>query len=201
MNLNSRKPFQIGAVSLALTMLACYVVYSQRQVAQSIAPGSKSAPVFDRTAIQQQTSATNQASARSSTFVASGSKSLAPIFTLNATNSSRTNRWPTTGASGASQPARTSATPGLPLHPDSSSAAPVLGLTPDQVDHLFMSNPGMVASSSKSGVVFRPQDVTNLIPLISPHTNTFPAPLPHPTESPRYPTFSAITNSTPSLKP
>jgi len=198
MNLKSRKPLQIGAVLLALTMLASYVVYSQRQVAQTIAPGSKSAPVFDRTAIQQQTSGIDQAPQRSSTFVASGSKSLAPVFTLAATNSSRTNHARVTNASAAGQPTWEFATPSLTLYPNSNAS--VLGLTPQQANRL-MSNPGMVASSSKSGVVFRPQDVTNLMPLISPHTNTFPAPLPHPTESPRYPTFTAATNTAAFLKP
>jgi hypothetical protein len=88
MKLNTRKPFQRGAVLLALVMLASYVVYSQRQAPLTMAPSSKSL-ILDRTAIQMQAPGTNQPLLRSTLFVAPGSKSMAPILTIPVTNSSK----------------------------------------------------------------------------------------------------------------
>jgi hypothetical protein len=92
MNLKTKKPLQIGAVSLALTLLASYVVYSQRQGAQNVAPGSKSGGidvVLDKAALQQQAAGTNKPLHRSLTVVAPGSKSMEPILTVPATTSSK----------------------------------------------------------------------------------------------------------------
>ncbi len=85
---NSQKPFQMGAVLLALTMLVSYVVYSQRQVAPTVAPGSKSL-VLEGTAIHTQAPGTNQSLPRATPLVAPGSKSMAPVFSIPATNSSK----------------------------------------------------------------------------------------------------------------
>src|SRR6266850_7211559 len=101
MNLKTRKPFQIGAVSLALTMLASYVVYSQRQGSQNVAPGSKSGGidvVLDQAAIQQQATGTNKPLHRSMTVVAPSSKSIEPILTVPATSSSKTTKIHVTNA-------------------------------------------------------------------------------------------------------
>jgi hypothetical protein len=95
MNLKTRKPLQIGAVSLALTMLASYVVYSQRQGSQNVAPGSKSGGidvVLDEAALQQQATGTNKPLHRSLTVVAPSSKSIAPAFAIPAATSSKTTR-------------------------------------------------------------------------------------------------------------
>jgi hypothetical protein len=113
MNLKARKPFQIAAVSLAITMLASYVVYSQRQAAQTIAPGSKSMPV-NRTVIQQPEGVTNRPLPHSSAYVASGSKSIAPVFTFSATNSSKAAKHPFTPSTNPPSPM---------LFPGSKSAA------------------------------------------------------------------------------
>jgi len=113
MNLNVRKPFQIGAVSLAITMLTSYVVYSQRQAAQTIAPGSKSMLV-NRTVIQQQEAITNRPLPRSSAYVASSSKSIAPVFTIPPTNGSKASKTPFTPSTNAPSPM---------LFPGSKSAA------------------------------------------------------------------------------
>lgn len=96
MNLKTRKPFQIGAVSLALTMLASYVVYSQRQGSQNVAPGSKSGAidiVTDKAAIQQQTATTNRPLHRSLTVVAPSSKSISPALVIPPTTSSKTSKF------------------------------------------------------------------------------------------------------------
>src|SRR5215468_1022867 len=93
MNLKSRKPFQIGAVSLALTMLASYVVYSQRQGSQNVAPGSKSGAIDivpDKAAIQQQTAGTNRPLHRSLTVVAPSSKSISPVLAVPGASSKTT---------------------------------------------------------------------------------------------------------------
>jgi hypothetical protein len=90
MILTTRKPFQIGALSLALTMLASYVVYSQRQGSQNVAPGSKSAAIDivpDKPALQQQTAGTNRLLHRSSTVVAPSSKSISPVLAVPAASS------------------------------------------------------------------------------------------------------------------
>jgi hypothetical protein len=95
MNLKTRKPLQIGAVSLALTMLASYVVYSQRQGSQNVAPGSKSGGidvVVDGAAVQQQATGTNKPLHRSLTVVAPSSKSIAPALAIPATTSSKTTK-------------------------------------------------------------------------------------------------------------
>jgi hypothetical protein len=92
MNLKTRKPLQIGAVSLALTLLASYVVYSQRQGSQNVAPGSKSGGidvVLDQTVIQEPKASTNRPLHRSLTVVAPGSKSMSPILAVPATTSSK----------------------------------------------------------------------------------------------------------------
>jgi hypothetical protein len=104
MNLKSRKPLQIGAVSLALTMLASYVVYSQRQGSQNVAPGSKSGAidvVLDGTAVQQQTTGTNKPLHRSLTVVAPSSKSISPVLAVPATSSSKTTKLHLTNAPSA----------------------------------------------------------------------------------------------------
>jgi hypothetical protein len=101
MNLKSRKPLQIGAVSLALTMLASYVVYSQRQGAQNVAPGSKSGAidvVLDGPAVQQQAAGTNKPLHRSLTVIAPSSKYLEPIVTVPATTSSKATKVRATNA-------------------------------------------------------------------------------------------------------
>jgi len=88
MKLNARKPFQLGAVLLALTMLTSYVVYSQRQVAPTMAPSSKSI-ILERTAITMETAGTNTVLLRSKVGVAPSSEHMAPVLTIPSTNSSK----------------------------------------------------------------------------------------------------------------
>jgi hypothetical protein len=93
MNLKTRKPLQVGAISLALTMLASYVVYSQRQGSQNVAPGSKSGAIDivpDKAALQQQTASTNRPLHRSLTVVAPSSKSMSPVLAVPAASSKTT---------------------------------------------------------------------------------------------------------------
>jgi hypothetical protein len=207
MNLKTRKPLQIGAVSLALTMLASYVVYSQRQGSQNVAPGSKSGGidvVLDQAALQQQPTGTNKPLHRSLTVVAPSSKSIAPVLAIPATTSSKTTKVRITNA--PSQMVFPGSKSAAVFHPKDvtvlmPNTAPVLGLTPDQVDHSFLSDSRMVMSSSKSAAVFHPRDVTVLMPQTAPGKNTLPAPLPHLNETKQYPTFSVTTNTTAALKP
>src|SRR5712672_857411 len=171
MNLKTRKPLQIGAVSLALTMLASYVVYSQRQGSQNVAPGSKSGGidvVLDEAALQQQTTGTNKPLDRSLTVVAPSSKSIAPALAIPPATSSKTTRPHVTNA--PSKMVISGTKSAAVFHPQDVTVlmpgtAPVLGLTPDQVDHSFLSDSRMVMSSSKSAAVFHPRDVTVLMPL------------------------------------
>ena len=129
MKLNTRKSFQMGAVVLALTMLASYVVYCQRQVTPTLAPSSKSL-ILDRTTIQMQASGTNQPVPRSTPLVAPGSKSMAPVFTIPTTNSSKATKTYVTNA------------PGQMVFPGSKSAAvfhphDVSVLLPAPVQHAY----------------------------------------------------------------
>jgi hypothetical protein len=207
MNLKSPKPLQVGAVSLAISMLTSYVVYSQRQGSQNVAPGSKSGAldvVLDKAAIQQQAAGTNNPLHRSLTVVAPSSKSIAPVLAVPATSSSKTSKvlvtnTPTVMMISGSKSA-------IVFHPQDVTnlmpgTAPVLSVTPDQVDQPFSSDSHMVMWSSKSGVVFRPQDVSVMLPQTAPGRNSFPAPLPHPNETTRYPTLFGTTNQNVSLKP
>jgi hypothetical protein len=208
MNLKSRKPLQVGAVSLALTMLTSYVVYSQRQGSQNVAPGSKSAAidvVLDKTAIQEQAAGTNKPLHRSLTVVAPSSKSIAPVVAIPATSSSKISKVRITNA--PSQMVISSSKSAMVFHPKdvtnlmpNTAPVPVLGLTPEQADQRFSSDSHMVMYSSKSGVVFRPQDVSVLMPQPA-HGWNSPAPLPHPNETTRYSTLFGATNYNVSLKP
>jgi len=79
---NLRTPVQIVTVIFALTMLGAYVVYSQRQQMRNIASGSKSGFV----ATPETTTGlyTNQPAAHATDFVASSSKSRAPLIEVPA---------------------------------------------------------------------------------------------------------------------
>jgi hypothetical protein len=59
----------------------------------------------------------------------------------------------------------------------------------------------MLFPGTKSAKVFQPKDVTVLLPQTAAGKSTLPAPLPHPNETTRYPTFSPATNATASIKP
>ena|SRR5438034_263200 len=89
MEMKTRKPIQILTVALALTMLAAYVVYSQRQRAQNagqrsltVAPSSKLRAPLISVSPNGQAEQTDAVPAKPSELFAPGSKSLAPVLDI-----------------------------------------------------------------------------------------------------------------------
>jgi hypothetical protein len=77
MQIKTRRPIQILTLTLALSMLTAYIVYSQRERNRTVAPGLKIMPLSDpaKTSDPSQTLITNPPG-----MVAPGSKSMAPIL-------------------------------------------------------------------------------------------------------------------------
>src|SRR6266536_2371264 len=85
MHMKTRKPVQIGTVVFALSMLAAYVVYSQRQHDRSVAPSLKGMAITTGNEPWAAAGRTNNVPDREHLTVAPGSKSDVPVLTRQPT--------------------------------------------------------------------------------------------------------------------